>query len=65
LQVKATLSDCDPKELRTTVPLVLIAADEHTFVVVREHGYENESFAVFEVRGNQLNLVLEVPGGGC
>jgi hypothetical protein len=65
LRASATLTDCDAKELRSSIPLALIAADGRTFVVVREHGYEDESFAVFELRGNRLEQVLEVPGGGC
>ena len=65
LRSNATLTDCDGKELRTVTPLVLIGADARAFVVVREHGYEDESFAVFELRSDQLRPVLEVPGGGC
>jgi hypothetical protein len=65
LQANAKLTDCDAKELRTATPLILISADARTFVVVREHGYEDESFAVFELRGDRLHSVLEVPGGGC
>jgi hypothetical protein len=65
LQAKATLTDCDAKELRTVIPLVLIEVDARSFVVVREHGYEDESFAVLELRGNQLHPVLQIRGGGC
>lgn len=65
LKAEATLTDCDAKELRTSSPLVLISAGSRTFIVVREHGYEDESFVVFEVRGRRLERVLEVPGGGC
>jgi hypothetical protein len=65
VQAHGTATDCDSKELRTTTPLLLIVADARTFVVVREHGYEDESFAVFELRGNRLQPALEVPGGGC
>ncbi len=65
LQAKATLTDTDAKELRTVIPMVLIAVDGRSFIVVREHGYEDESFAVFEFRGKQLHPLLEVRGGGC
>jgi hypothetical protein len=64
LKADATLTDCDAKELRTSSPLVLVSAGSRTFIVVREHGYEDESFVVFEVRGRRLERVLEVPGGG-
>lgn len=65
LKADATITDCDAKALRTSSPLILIAAGSRTFIVVREHGYEDESFVVFEVRGRRLERVLEVPGGGC
>lgn len=65
LQVSGLLTDCDAKELRSSAPLVLIDAGGRSFVVVREHGYEDESFAVFEVHGDELKQVLKVPGGGC
>lgn len=65
LQVSGLLTDCDGKELRSSAPLVLIEAGGRSFVVVREHGYEDESFAVFEIRSDGLQQVLEVPGGGC
>ena len=65
LHAKGILTDIEAKELRTVIPLVLIAVDGRSFVVVREHGYEDESFAVFEFLGRQLHRVLEVRGGGC
>ena len=65
LQANATITDCDAKELRTWAPLVFVTADARTFVVVREHGYEDESFVVSELRDNGLHRVLDVPGGGC
>lgn len=65
LQANTTLTDCDAKELGTVTPLLLIGASARTFVVTREHGYEDESFAVLEVRASQLHRQLEIPGGGC
>ena len=65
LRSDATLTDCDAVHLRTSTPLILITAGTRRFVVVREHGYEDESFAVIEIRGNHLEKVLEVAGGGC
>jgi hypothetical protein len=61
----AMLTDCIWKEVRSAVAMTLITANERTFVVVREHGYEDESFVVYELLGNQLKQVLEVAGGGC
>lgn len=65
LQPNVVLTDCDAKGLRTWAPLILVAAGARTFVVVREHGYEDESFVVFELRDGRPHRVLEVPGGGC
>ncbi len=65
LKARATLTDCVWKEVRTTTALLLIAVDAKRFVLTREHGYEDESFVIYEVSGNQLKRVLEVAGGGC
>jgi hypothetical protein len=65
LQISGTLTDCDAKELRSVTPAILIDVDGGTFVVAKEHGYEDESFAVFELRARELVQVLEIPGGGC
>jgi hypothetical protein len=65
LKSAVTLTDCDGKDERSAIPLVLITADSRRFIVVREHGYEDESFIVLEVRGNRIEPVLEVAGGGC
>lgn len=65
LQVSGLLTDCDAKQLRSSAPLLMVDVGGRSFVVVREHGYEDESFAVFEVHGDELKPVLKVRGGGC
>ena len=65
LQVSGLLTDCDAKDLRTVTPMLFIDAGTRSFVVVREHGYEDESFTVIEVWGNELRQALSVAGGGC
>ncbi len=65
LQISGALTDCDAKELRTVLPSILIEVNGRSFVVAREHGYEDESFAVFELQGGELTQVLAIPGGGC
>jgi hypothetical protein len=65
LSSASTLTDCDMKEFRSSVPALLIKANSRVFVVTREHGYEDESFIFYEWRDNTLKKVLEVPAGGC
>ena len=65
LQISGSLTNCDAKELRDVTPAIVIETDGRTFVVAREHGYEDESFTVFELHGQELVQVLEIPGGGC
>jgi hypothetical protein len=65
LKADATIIDCDAKGLRTSSPQILISTGSQTFIVVKEHGYEDESFVVYEVRGRRLEKVFDVPGGGC
>jgi len=65
LQISGTVTDCDAKGFRDVTPAILIEVDGRTFVVAKEHGYEDESFAVFELRATELVQVLAIPGGGC
>jgi hypothetical protein len=65
LKADSTLTDCDGKELRTSSPLVQISEGSRKFIVAKEHGYEDESFVLYELHGSRLERVLEVPGGGC
>jgi len=65
LQISGALTDCDAKELRTVMPSILIEVNGRSFVIAREHGYEDESFAVYELHARELTPVLEIPGGGC
>jgi len=65
LQAALTVTDCDAVELRTTMPLLHLQVGTRSFVVAREHGYEDESFVVFEHTGSRLIRLLDRPGGGC
>jgi len=65
LQISATVTGCDATDLRDVTPEILIEANGRQFIVAKEHGYEDESFAVFELHGRELTQVLAIPGGGC
>lgn len=65
LKAYGTLTDCEGVNSRTSTPLLLITADGHTFLLVREHGYEDESFSIVEFHANSLKQVLGITGGGC
>lgn len=65
LQNATMRTDCDAMEVRTVAPYVLIEFGSRQFAVTKEHGYEDESFAVFELHPDRLDRVLDVPGGGC
>lgn len=60
-----TATDCDAVELRSTFPHLLFSVGSRSFVIVREHGYEDESFAILELTKSGLTRLLDIPGGGC
>lgn len=59
------LTDCDMKTERSTAPFGVIAIKDRTFLIAEEHGYEDESYIIFEIRGSTIRRVLEASGGGC
>lgn len=58
-------TDCDMKTERSTLPFGVIVINDRTFLIAQEHGYEDESYVVFEIRGSRIRRLLEVSGGGC
>ncbi|MCA1613486.1 MAG: hypothetical protein LC800_04875 [Acidobacteria bacterium] len=60
------LSDCDGKWLSCNFPLGLIRDAGREFLIMLEHGYEDESYAIMELlRGGTLRRLRRVEGGGC
>lgn len=62
---KLALTDCDMKTERSAAPFGVIAIKDRTFLIAEEHGYEDESYIIFEIRGSTIRRVLEVSGGAC
>lgn len=59
------LTDCDLKEVRTGLPLAAFRVSGQVFWVVQEHGYEDETYVIAEIRETEIRYVVEVNGGGC
>lgn len=60
------LSDCDGKELSCNFPLGVIREGDREFLIMLEHGYEDESYAIMELlRAGTLRRLRRVEGGGC
>jgi len=62
---KLFLTDCDAKEFRTVLPLAVIRVSGRSFWVLQEHGYEDETYLIGEVRHGHVRYPIEVNGGGC
>jgi hypothetical protein len=60
-----THTDCEEKMVRTADPELLLDLAGRKFVVVREHGYEDESFTILELTASAIRTLLKVPGTGC
>jgi len=65
LDPKVFLTDCDAKEVRTAVPLGAFRVSNQPYWVLQEHGYEDESYLIAELRQSVIRYPIEVNGGGC
>jgi hypothetical protein len=65
LDPKMFLTDCDAKEARTGVPLAAFRISGQSFWVLQEHGYEDETYLIVEIRASEIRYPIEVNGGGC
>lgn len=65
LDPRVFLTNCDAKEARTGVPLAAFRASGQLFWVLQEHGYEDETYLIVEIRATEVRYPIEVNGGGC
>ena len=65
LDPKVFLTDCDAKEVRTGLPLAAFRVWGQLFWVLQEHGYEDETYLIAEIRESEVHYPIEVNGGGC
>ena len=65
LDAKVFLTDCDGKEARTGRPLAAFRVSDQLFWVLQEHGYEDETYLIAEIRESEVRYPIEVNGGGC
>jgi hypothetical protein len=65
LSPKVFLTDCDLKEARTALPLGTFRVSRQMFWVLQEHGYEDESYLIVEIRPSEIRYAVDVNGGGC
>ena len=55
-------TDCDRKGPSTMIPLGLMTLQEQTFLFVREHGWESESYIIIELNKSGLHRLLQTDG---
>jgi hypothetical protein len=65
LDPKVFLTDCDAKEARTALPLAALRVLRQLFWVLQEHGYEDETYHIAEIRPTEVRYLINVNGGGC
>ncbi len=65
LDPKVFITDCDAKEARTGLPLAAFRVSGQLFWVLQEHGYEDETYLIVEIRASEIRYPLDVNGGGC
>ncbi len=59
------LSDCERKGVGGMSPLGSLRIGAREFFVVEEHGYEDESYVIYELKGTKLRRLLLTHGGAC
>ena len=61
---KVGLTDCDGKERGSSVVLFsVLTVNNRTFIFTVEHGWEDESYVIYELTDIGINRVLETLGG--
>lgn len=63
LDSRLFLTDCDRKGPSSATPLGIITLKDETFLLVTEHGWEDESYIILELTSSGLQKVLETFGG--
>lgn len=56
------ITDCDRKGPGTMIPVGIMTLKEQTFLFVREHGWEDESYTILELSQSRLRRVLKTVG---
>ena len=59
-----TLCDCDMKWTTFTKLLGILPMRDRIFFITEDHGYEDESYRILELKGSRIKQVLKVYGGG-
>jgi hypothetical protein len=65
LDPKVFVTDCDAKEARTGLPLAAFRISGQLFWILQEHGYEDETYLIVEIRASEVRYPIDVNGGGC
>jgi hypothetical protein len=65
LSSKFSDTDCDRKGDVSIRPLATAVLGGRRFLFTVEHGYEDETYRIYEIRDASMTLVASVPGGGC
>jgi len=58
-------TDCDGKGVRVAEPLAALRLSDLQFWILQEHGYEDESYVIAEIRAAKIRYPIRVSGGGC
>jgi len=58
-------SDCDMKAAASTKLLGILPMRDRIFIIVEDHGYEDENYRILELKGSRIKQVLNVYGGSC
>jgi len=58
------LTDCDMKA-EVTKPLGILTVGDQIFIITEDHGYEDESYVILELRVSGISRVIKTWGGGC
>lgn len=63
MESQLMFTDCDRKGPSSTIPVGIMTLKDETFLFVREHGWEEESYTILKLDKSGLHRVLETVGG--
>jgi hypothetical protein len=62
---KLNITDCDMKGVEVTRLLGSLAIMNQVYAITEDHGYEDESYSIFEISRSGIKQLMRIYGGSC
>ncbi|MCI0336202.1 MAG: hypothetical protein L0226_01380 [Acidobacteria bacterium] len=58
-------TDCDMKVAEVTKLLGILPIRDRIYIIIEDHGYEDESYSILELNGTRIKRAIKIYGGAC